>query len=420
MIRGLPSDVDYTEAIRSRRRTLRVADLAAAPFARNDADTWLLAIPGENAVVCRAETAGGPTAVRFFTFMDDDTRARYQILARFLPHAGLEKWLTPPVWVDEAIEVRGRLWPLVRMPWVPGRTLEAYVEHCVMTGDQAALGRLTVAWREMVVALQAAGFAHGDLQHGNVLVDDGGGVHLIDFDGVWVPGMAGLAAPREDGHRNYQRSGKQWDRWMDTFPALVVYLSLTLAARQPNIWHDLHTSESIVFGKDDFVLPLDTTVWRYIAALDDPGITRLSDELRACCARDWPAQADLNTLLLTERTFDWPGKRATGPQAVRPLPPLPPPLAVPPPAPPAPPQQPAPPVLRPGPPAAMWWQDGPQPARPSYPPPVPAARGSGGAAALILGVTAVFVVLMFVIGQPLLSLIAVFPIAVAIGVARRK
>ena len=76
--------------------------------------------------------------------------------------------------VDDAIRVNGRTWPVVRTQWANGRTLNQYVDHLVEQLDTKALGNLAGVWRELVARLQSAEFAHGDLQHGNVLIDDRG------------------------------------------------------------------------------------------------------------------------------------------------------------------------------------------------------------------------------------------------------
>jgi hypothetical protein len=52
------------------------------------------------------------------------------------------------------------------------------------------------------------GFAHGELQHGNVLVDANGQHSLIDLGAVWLPslrpGLSHLPPPDEVGHPSYQ------------------------------------------------------------------------------------------------------------------------------------------------------------------------------------------------------------------------
>jgi cell division protein FtsI/penicillin-binding protein 2 len=58
--------------------------------------------------------------------------------------------------------------------------------------------------------LQQADFAHGDLQHGNILVDTSSTLRLVDFDGSWISGFQGDPPPREPGHPNYQPAGRKW------------------------------------------------------------------------------------------------------------------------------------------------------------------------------------------------------------------
>src|SRR5438034_11486371 len=65
--------------------------------------------------------------------------------------------------------------------------------------------------------------AHGDLQHGNILVR-GGSIHLVDYDGMWVPALKGRHAT-ETGHRAYQhpeRSEQDYGQEIDRFSVLVI------------------------------------------------------------------------------------------------------------------------------------------------------------------------------------------------------
>ena len=101
------------------------------------------------------------------------------------------------------------------------------MDFLVSGSNTAALTTLAGRWRELVALLQRSEFAHGDLQHGNVMVDQEGRLRLVDFDGVWIPQLSGQSPPSEFGHPNYQHPlHHHWDRWLDTFSALVIYLSL--------------------------------------------------------------------------------------------------------------------------------------------------------------------------------------------------
>ena len=81
--------------------------------------------------------------------------------------------------------------------------------------------------------LRAANIAHGDLQHGNVVVV-GDQLRLLDYDGMFVPALANKQS-NECGHRNYQlpkRSRWDYGPHLDHFSAWVIYVSLVAVAVQ--------------------------------------------------------------------------------------------------------------------------------------------------------------------------------------------
>ena len=63
------------------------------------------------------------------------------------------------------------------------------------------------------------GIAHGDIQPTNVIVQSATDVRLIDYDGLFVPSLAGLQST-ELGQRNFQHSGRRgrhFDASLDLF-----------------------------------------------------------------------------------------------------------------------------------------------------------------------------------------------------------
>jgi hypothetical protein len=67
--------------------------------------------------------------------------------------------------------------------------------------------RLSQMWLKLSVMLREAEVGHGDLQHGNVLLvpvpgTDNLALKLIDYDGMYVPELAGHP-PGEIGHPAY-------------------------------------------------------------------------------------------------------------------------------------------------------------------------------------------------------------------------
>lgn len=291
-----PSADDYVRAVQD-SRSFAIEELRDSSFPVHP----LLGVPmpasGSSAVVFKAVIGGEEQALRFFTRHEVSTRDRYRALNDHFQATGIASHMATSTWIEDAITVNGQTWPAVRMQWVNGRTLDQYVDGLVEDGDTTALSGLVPAWRGMVRSLQVAGFAHGDLQHGNVLVDDSGQLRLVDFDCAWLDGFDSTSAPSESGHRNYQRTDSAWGRWMDTFPGLVVHTSLLALAKKPSLWDEMHNGENLIFESKNFVPPFEDRVWREIEELQDQQLAVAASRLRECCDPSWSAGAGLEALL---------------------------------------------------------------------------------------------------------------------------
>ena len=293
-----PSISDYVEAVQDPLRAFREPDLQQAEFALDP--QWHIPVPvsGNAAVVFRAAITGRDQALRFFIREDVSEKRRYTALDHHFVTNGLADCVARTSWVDEAIRIDDRWWPMVRMEWVDGERLDDHVRALAARRDAAALDDLALAWRQHVRRLQAAEFAHGDLQHGNVLVEPRGGLRLVDFDGSWVEAFEDLTPPKESGHPNYQHVGRTWGRWMDTYPALVIYTGLLSLSRRPDAWRN---NEGMLFTREDLLHPGDTPAWRLVTEIADPQVALAVGRLRSSCDPDWCAAGDLEDLLGRER-----------------------------------------------------------------------------------------------------------------------
>ncbi len=298
-----PSPEDYMKAVQRRESfttdELRRAELVVHPL-------YQIPMPasGTSAVVFKADFGGEMQALRFFTREDSWSGDRYDALHEHFEASDLAGSVAMPRWVQDGILVNGRTWPVVRMQWVDGHTLNEHVEDLVRRQDTRALGTLAEEWLELVVRLQGAEFAHGDLQHGNVLVDPGGRMRLVDFDCSWIARFSGWPAPSETGHRNYQPPVRPWGRWMDTFSGLVIYTSLVALSKNPTPWHVLNTGENLLFRGEDYHPPFDTVTWTHLSAVGDRQVDDLARRLIECCVPGWAASGSLGDLV-TPRAMPW-------------------------------------------------------------------------------------------------------------------
>jgi len=295
-VTGFPSATEYQQALQNPALAFTHPGLQQATFTR---DSWGLPEPvtGSSAAVFQGTIGADCYALRCYTRADASSRERYEALDRYVATHGLTDYVANVAWLEDAVRVRRATWPVLRMEWIEGRILDEYVGYLVEKRNIAALGMLAAQWRELVKTLQDAQFAHGDLQHRNVLVDQGARLRLVDFDSVWMPTLDGQSPPTESGHDNFQHPGRQgasgWGRWTDTFSGLVIYLSLLALASDPGIWLPLNTGENLLFEKKDYIAPFETNAWKHVFNIADPEVTRLGRKLRECCAPAWVASQSL-------------------------------------------------------------------------------------------------------------------------------
>ena len=291
-----PAAGDYYKAVQAPARVFTVPKLQAAEFVWDSLGPTLAR--GSSAVVFQASVEGQPQALRCYIRNDASSRDRYSALDAYLAANDLSPYVSGTTWLDGAIQVNRATWPVLTMDWIDGRTLNEYVDFLVASSNAAALTTLAAKWRALVGLLQSSEFAHGDLQHGNVMVDQDGRLRLVDFDGVWIPQLAGQSPPTEFGHPNYQRPLQHvWDRWLDTFSALVIYLSLVALGKDPALWLALYNSKNLLFAKNDFFPPFKTEAWKQLAAMGDPQVDELVRRLQECCDPDWVSTKSLEMTL---------------------------------------------------------------------------------------------------------------------------
>src|SRR5581483_2943230 len=221
-------------------------------------------------------------AIRCFHKEARDLERRY---AAFTPHirATPGGFFVPIEYQPRGILVQGQWYPVTKMLWLQAVGLGRYVETHLRPMDLAALERRFIA---LVQALEARGIAHGDLQHGNLLVDERGKLRLIDYDGMYVPELANLAA-NESGHPNYQHPSRtnQFDSSLDRFSVLVIVCALRALAVKPSLWKTYDNSDNLLFKHSDFRDPANSPLFRELKSIEV--VRDLSERLASVARSDY-------------------------------------------------------------------------------------------------------------------------------------
>lgn len=210
-----PTPQDYNEALQNLATCFADPELNEGAVELN-----ALGLPRPNsgafASVYKVTSGNKSYAVRCFLLNIRDMEERYRHISQFVMNDSLPHTVAFE-FQKRGVLVRGQWFPILKMDWVEGRTLERYIEDNLE--DSRKLSDVLRKFEEMCAALESEGVAHGDLQHGNILVTSDSELRLVDYDGMYVPSMAGLES-NELGHRNYQhprRSREHFGPFLDNF-----------------------------------------------------------------------------------------------------------------------------------------------------------------------------------------------------------
>ncbi|MEU4157869.1 hypothetical protein [Actinoplanes sp. NPDC026670] len=237
----------------------------------------------------------GPTgerwAIKCFVRPDPDRHRRYRAIATAL------QALHHPALIDfdyqaDGIMVAGVRYPLLKMRWVQAQGLMLWLETHLSHPDR--LLNVADQFAQVITTLEQAGIAHGDLQHGNLLITGHDELKLIDYDGMYVPEIAGLP-PNEKGLVNYQhprRGDNDYGPGLDRFSAWVIYTSLIALAARPDLWRRLRASDDdtkLLFSSDDYLDPTSSGAFTALRNGGPSHLSALADQL-AAFTRMAPAQ----------------------------------------------------------------------------------------------------------------------------------
>jgi hypothetical protein len=295
-----PTSTDYNEAIQNPQVCFADADLRQGeaagvmglptPFSGNFADVYKMVCPD-----------GRSWAVKCFTRPVEGLHARYQAISDHLQER-TRPFMVEFQYLEQGIKVKGEWFPAVKMSWVEGFALNQFVaDHAPESG---LLEKLAELWLKLAYQLREARMAHGDLQHGNVLLVPGSkanalALKLIDYDGMCVPALADRPSG-ELGHRNYQhpkrKDGDAYHPEMDRFSNLAIYTALHCVRAAGGLWSKYGDPENLLFRQQDFAEPASSTLFKELWLLQDREARTLTGHLVLASAgalADVPLLTDL-------------------------------------------------------------------------------------------------------------------------------
>lgn len=307
--RQFPSGAAYAEALQHTQLCFQHPELRGA---RPELTKLGLprAISGAFASVfsLTSATSGHRYAVKCFTRHVPDQERRYQAISARLARLDQTKlsqpWNLGFEYLPDAIIVGQDRYPVLKMEWIEAVTLSSWLDD--NHADRFAVARLADRFAALTSDLSKHEIAHGDLQHGNLLVANDDTLRLVDYDGMYVPALAGLGGT-ERGHRNYQsplRGNDDFGVTLDRFSAWVIFMSLKAIATDPALWSRLHepSGEFLLLTEGDFRSPGGSTGLQTLLTHPDRTVSGLADRVRSLAFQPLDLLPPLSEAIPKQRT----------------------------------------------------------------------------------------------------------------------
>ncbi len=226
----------------------------------------LLRYAGGFCVVYPFEVKGRKYAVRLWHTPVQSVQDNLETVLSMVKRSELP-YFVPGVYVRNAIMTAQGMQPAIVMDWVEAGTMKKYIGANL--NRPIVLNRLADDFLGMITTLHKSGISHGDLQHGNILVQPNGSLTLVDYDSMYVPGMQNV--PDEiKGLEGYQHPARSKQRYRspnsDYFSELVIYTSIRMLANHPGLWqkYKLEDTDTMLFTEADIASGGTSEVFRLI------------------------------------------------------------------------------------------------------------------------------------------------------------
>nr|WP_314802806.1 PEGA domain-containing protein [uncultured Capnocytophaga sp.] len=181
---------------------------------------------------------------------------------------------------SEGINIKGTYYPVILMEWIQGKKLNDYVSSIL--DNSIKINLLQEKLVNLSHNLETLNIAHGDIQSGNILVqeiDEDIQLKLVDYDPMFIPTLQGKMA-NELGHSSFQhpkRSKKDYDAHIDRFSFWLLLTAIEAIKYDKTLWNkDLNggfnDEDNFLFKAQDLQYPRNSALVRRLKGLQQPSV----------------------------------------------------------------------------------------------------------------------------------------------------
>ena len=185
-------------------------------------------------------------------------------------------------YLENALLINGNIYPIVLMDWVEGKTLKDFINDNIHS-NPSTISKVRGNFKNMVAYFHQQNIAHGDLQHGNILVNSDCSLTIIDYDSMYIEPLNGMsdAIKGLPGYQHPSRSAnKLINPKLDYFSELIIYLSLLVFENQPALWQKYYETEDLLFSKDDFANADHSALMNSLLQSNNQTIVELTNKMK--------------------------------------------------------------------------------------------------------------------------------------------
>jgi hypothetical protein len=242
---------------------------------------------GSFAVVFKALENNKEIAIRCFIGTDNDYVERYRKIDSYLKTIK-ENWKTNIQFLENEIEINGKLFPIVKMDWVEGKLLDRFLNSNLQNNE--TLSELQKQIFCTSRNLEKNKIAHGDIQCGNIIIKEINGkpqIKLIDYDGMYIPDFQG-EKQIERGRSEFQHPNRIsfiFNEEIDRFSFWVILCALEALKFDKTLWKEImqggfNTLDNLLFVANDFSNPNQSKLFNRLERLNQPSLNFYLDKLK--------------------------------------------------------------------------------------------------------------------------------------------